>query len=371
MREQIAHLQEEYYLLSLCKIDGIGPASARKLLRHFGSATQVFEMKPRDLMQVHGLNASKVGAIAAFKEFDAVEKELLWCEKNGIQVVTVSGDDYPNRLRHCEDAPLVLFKRGNADLSPPKMVSIVGTRRVTDYGKRLVRELVEHFVPYGVTVVSGLAYGIDIEAHKAAIDTGLPTVAVLAHGLDRVYPPAHTPYAAAMVKNGALLTEFGIKTNPDRENFPMRNRIVAGMSDATIVVESGVSGGSMITADLANGYSRDVFAVPGRIGDDRSEGCNKLIKTQRAHLVESVRDVGYIMGWDLPEKKKHVQHKIFVELSEPEEKIAACLRESGKVQIDDLCLKVEMPVSKVTVHLLNLELNGLVRSYPGKQYEIC
>lgn len=370
MAASVTEFDEAYYLLALCKTDGIGPATSRKLLRKFGSAAEIFRLKPHDLIQASGMNPTKASAIARFKDFDAVERELNWCSKHGIRPVTVADAAYPNRLKHCEDAPLVLFVRGNADLSAPRIVSVVGTRRITDYGRRMARELTEHLAAYGATVVSGMAYGVDIEAHKTALDRGVPTVGVLAHGLNRLYPPAHAEYAAEMVKNGALITEFTTDTKPDRENFPMRNRIVAGMADAVIVVESGASGGSMITADLANGYSRDVFAVPGRIGDDRSEGCNKLIKSQRAHLVESVRDVGYIMGWDLPEKKAPVQQKIFAELSPAEEMIAACLRECGQVQIDELCLKVGMPVSAVTVHLLNLELNGLVRSRPGKIFAL-
>lgn len=370
MPAPVTDFDEAYYLLALCNTDGIGPATARKLLRKFGTAEEVFKLKPHDLMQASGMNPARASAIARFKGFDAVERELKWCADHGVRPVTVLDSAYPNRLRHCEDAPLVLFMRGNADLSAPRMVSVVGTRRVTDYGRRMAREITEHLAAYGAVVVSGMAYGVDIEAHKTALDCGVPTVGVLAHGLNRLYPSAHAEYAAEMVKNGALITEFTTDTKPDRENFPMRNRIVAGMVDAVIVIESGASGGSMITADLANGYSRDVFAVPGRIGDDRSEGCNKLIKSQRAHLVESVRDVGYIMGWDLPEKKPPAQQKIFTELSPAEEIITECLRESGPVQIDELCLKAGMPVSAVTVHLLNLELNGLVRSRPGKIFAL-
>jgi DNA processing protein len=358
-------------LLALCKIEGIGPTSARKLLRYFGSASAIFGAKPTALMQINGLNVTRVKAIAAFKDFEPMDKELRWCERHGVKLLSILDADYPNRLKHCDDAPVLLFKKGPANLSAERMVSIVGTRRVTDYGKQMTREIVAHLQPYGVTVVSGLAYGVDVEAHKTALEMGLPTVAVLAHGLNRIYPSSHTRYANEMEAKGALLTEHTTDAQPDRENFPMRNRIVAGMCDATIVVESGAKGGSMITADLANGYSRDVFAVPGRIGDDRSAGCNKLIKSQRAHLIESVKDLGYIMGWELPEKKHAVQRKIFVDLSPAEEALVNCLRESGQLQIDDICLKAGMATSTVMVHLLNLELNGMVRSLPGKMYTLC
>ncbi len=363
---------ENLYLLALTKVEGIGPGSARKLLRHFGTAQAIFAAKARELMQVHGLHVTRVGAIKAFKEFDALEKELQWCKEHAVELLTLNAPNYPNRLKHCEDAPVLLFKKGPANLSTERMVSIVGTRRITDYGMRVAREIVQHLAAYKATIVSGMAYGVDIEAHKAALDCGLPTVGVLAHGLNKVYPQSHTRYAKAMAQGeGALLTEFTTDTKPDRENFPMRNRIVAGMCDATIVVESGAQGGSMITADLANGYSRDVFAVPGRLGDDRSEGCNKLIKTQRAHLLESARDIGYIMGWELPEKKAAVQHKIFIDLNPQEELVVSCLRENGVLQADELSLKSGLPTSTLMVHLLNLELNGLVRSLPGKMYQLA
>jgi len=360
-----------FYQLALSQVDGVGTLSAKKLIQHFGSAKDAFAGKVRDLLQVPGMNSTRAASIFAFADFAKAEKQIAFCEKNGVDILSYQDKAYPNRLKHCEDGPLVLFKKGNANLCANRMVSIVGTRRITEHGKQITRDLVAGLVPFGVTVVSGLAYGVDIEAHKAALDVGLPTVAVLAHGLNRIYPTAHTKYAAAMVENGALLTEFTTESKPDRENFPMRNRIVAGMSDATIVIESGATGGSMITADLANGYSRDVFAIPGRIGDEHSIGCNRLIKSHRASLLESVKDLEYIMGWQREEKSRSVQKKIFVDLNPNEEKLIFILREKGKIQIDELCLLAGITMSSVMVHLLNLELNGLVRSFPGKMYEVC
>ena len=361
---------EIFYQLALCEVENLGVISVKRLIRHFGSAREVFHLSSRELMQVPGMNHIRATSIANFSDFDTVEKNLEFAEKQGHEIISFLDPNYPNRLTHCEDSPVVLFKKGNADLSAKRMVSVVGTRKVTPYGKDVTRELIESMLPYNITVVSGLAYGVDIEAHKACIELGLPTIGVLGHGLDTIYPNSHTRHALKMVENGALLTEFGINTRPDKENFPQRNRIVAGMTDATIVVESGAKGGSIITANLANGYNRDVFAIPGRIHDPCSEGCNRLIKSNKAALLESAKDLEYIMGWTKKEGSKAVQTKIFVELSPDEEKVMKSIRESGKIQIDALSLEVKLPMSMVMVHLLNLELNGLVRALPGKVYEL-
>ncbi|MCH2214993.1 MAG: DNA-processing protein DprA [Flavobacteriales bacterium] len=361
---------EIFYRLALSEVDHVGVKTAKKLINHFGSSQEVFNLSTRELMQVQGMVLHRAVSISTFAGWERVEKELNYAEDNNIEVVSFTEKNYPNRLKHCEDGPLVLFKKGAADLSAGRMLSIVGTRRITEYGRAMTRKLVESLVPYNVTVVSGLAYGVDIEAHKACIDFGVPTIGVLGHGLDKIYPSSHTRVANDMVSgSGALLTEFLTGTKPDRENFPQRNRIVAGMCDATLVIESASRGGSMITAELANNYHRDVFAIPGRVGDKRSEGCNKLIKGHKAALFESVKDLEYIMGWTLPQESKPIQRKIFVDLSPEEETILAFLREKGKIQIDELSLQLKVPVSMSMVHLLNLELSGLVRSLPGKIYE--
>ena len=363
---------EIFYRLALGQVENVGIKTAKKLIGHFGSAQEVFRLSGRELMQVQGMAHSRATAISGFSDWDKVEKEFDYAESKGIKVLTYTDPLYPNRLKHCEDGPLVIFVKGEANLCAPRMMSIVGTRRLTEYGKLMTRKLVESLVPYGVTVVSGLAYGIDGEAHKACVDFGVPTIAVLGHGLNKIYPPAHTRLANEMVDNGgALISEFTIDSKPDRENFPQRNRIVAGMCDATLVIESAASGGSIITAELANSYHRDVFAFPGRVGDPRSEGCNKLIKGHKAALFESVKDLEYVMGWNLPQKSKPVQKKIFVDLSPEEEQVLFLLRDKGRTQIDELSLTLKSPVSIAMVHLLNLELNGLVRSLPGKFYEAC
>lgn len=371
MNTDALNRDEVFYQLALSQVERVGLMSAKKMVKHFGSARKVFDTSLRDLLQVPGLRDGQAAQIKSFKGFDAIEKEFDFAEKQGIRVLSFQDDAYPSRLKHCVDAPIVLFFKGDADLSANHMISIVGTRRVTEYGKKVCRELVESLIPHNVTVVSGLAYGIDIEAHKACIDISLPTIGVMAHGHDRIYPNSHTRHATAMLDNGGLISEFCTGTVPDRENFPKRNRIVAGMTDATIVIESGIVGGSIITANLANGYSRDVFAIPGRVGDSQSAGCNLLIKSHRAALLESVKDLEYIMGWQKASQAQAIQKKIFVELSPGEDQIFTFLGKNGQTQIDELCLAIEMPMSATMVHLLNLELNGMVRSLPGKVYEVC
>jgi len=363
---------EVFYRIALSKVENIGVKSAKKLINHFGSARELFALDARDLMQVRGMNMVRASAILSFDGWDDVEREMDFASKNEIRVLSHTDGEYPNRLKHCEDGPLVLFVKGDANLCSQRMMSIVGTRKSTSYGRQMTRRIVEDLVPYRVTVVSGLAYGIDFEAHKACLDFEIPTVAVLGHGLNKVYPFSHTPLAEAIVEaGGALVSEFTTDTKPDRENFPMRNRVVAGICDATLVVESAPQGGSIITADLANGYNRDVFAVPGKLGDERSEGCNRLIKTHRAALFETVKDLEYVMGWTVSEESKVIQKKIFVDLSPEEEAVLKMIVEQGRIQIDELSLSLKSPVSTTMIHLLNLELNGLVRSLPGKFYEAC
>jgi len=366
-----ANRDEIFYQLALSRVESVGVRSARKLISHFGSAREVFFLSTRDLLQVQGMRLAQAQSIKGFNEYENVEKELNFASKNNIRALSFQDPDYPKRLTHCFDAPVVLFKKGNADLNAQRMVSVVGTRNITDYGRSVTRDLIKSFLPYNISVVSGLARGVDVEAHSTCLEFGLPTIGVLGHGLDRIYPVGNTKEARRIAREGALLTEFFTGTLPDRENFPKRNRIVAGMTDATIVIESGFTGGSIITADLANSYNRDVFAVPGGIYSERSSGCNRLIKTNRAALLESVKDLEHIMGWKAQEEKHAVQRKIFVDLNSEEEQLINFLNEKGKQQIDDISLETKLPMSTVMVHLLNLEMNGLIRAHPGKVYELA
>ena len=263
-----------------------------------------------------------------------------------------------------------MYSKGTVDYNNQRVISIVGTRKATDYGKDFCNELIKDLVPHNPLIVSGLAYGIDVCAHKAALQHNLPTIGVLAHGLDRLYPAQHKSVASQMLDNGALLSDFKSGTKPDRENFPKRNRIVAGMSDLTIVIESSKKGGSLITAHIANDYNRDVFALPGRIGDSQSEGCNNLIKSHKAALIQSAKDIEYVMGWEVQKKNTPIQTQLFVELTPEQKTLTAILSKQDKIGIDKLSLLAKMPMSQTTSLLLNLEFDGVVKSLPGKLYKL-
>lgn len=362
--------QEIIYQLALSNVEGIGVKSARKLIRYFKSAEEVFQQGVKDLMQIPGMQITQAKSIHQFNNFSKEEKELNFIEKNNFKVYSFLEKDFPQRLLNCEDSPIVLFGKGNMELNPPRVLSIVGNRKITEYGAEICLQLIADLKAYDVTIVSGLAYGVDIQAHRAAIKHKMQTIGVLAHGLNRIYPDSHFRDVNEMVENGGVLTEFGTNSKPDRENFPKRNRIVAGMCDAVIVVESGARGGSIITAEIANSYSRDVFAIPGRIGDPQSEGCNNLIKTNRAALLQSAKDLEYIMGWQAEKIKKSVQTQIFVELGDEEQVMVDFLKAHGEIGIDLLCIQTKIPMSKAMVHLLNLELNGVIKSLPGKKYAL-
>jgi len=298
------------------------------------------------------------------------EEELRFLEKKQLKTVFFLDDEYPNRLRYCDDGPVLLYSKGNMDLNKPYSVSIVGTRDCTEYGSRITERLVEELRPYDPLIVSGLAYGIDTISHRSAIHQGLQTVGVLGNSLDRIYPNSNRSLAEKMLENGGLLSEFESGTQPDRMNFPQRNRIVAGMSDVTIVVESGVKGGSMITARLATSYNRDVAAFPGPIDAPFSAGCNYLIKTNQAALIESCADLIYLMGWQKEESTHSPQKQLFVELNEEEQKLFEALKDNKKQSLDNLSLKCDWTVSKTSTILLELEFKGLIKTLPGKMYAV-
>lgn len=358
--------------IALTLIPNIGDILAKRLVAYCGSPQAVFEEKKASLEKIPGIGQVYANSIANQVDFNRVEEEIRFIEKNNIAPLFYLDSNYPKRLNHCEDSPVMLYYKGNADLNNPKIISIVGTREATEYGKALCEQLVKELVEHNVLIVSGLAYGIDICAHKAAINNSLPTVCTLAHGLDRIYPAIHQQTAQKMLENGGWLTDFMSGTNPDRENFPRRNRIVAGIADATIVIESKKTGGSLITADIANSYNRDVFAFPGRINDTQSEGCNNLIKQNKAALIQSAADIVYILGWESAKTKKNQpqQKQLFLELSHEEEVLVNALKDKISITIDELCFISKLPMSKVSALLLNLEFSGVVRSLPGKAYTL-
>ncbi len=357
------------YQIALTLIKGIGPILAKKLIAYVGSIEGIFNEKERSLIKIPGIGEYLAKQISNQNVLELAENEINFISKHHIETLFFLDKNYPERLKQCPDSPILLFMLGNVDLNAKKIINVVGTRKATAYGKeicnRFISELAERM--RDIIIVSGLAYGIDITAHKAALTNGLQTVAVMGHGLDIIYPSQHRAIAKEITLQGALLTEFTSHSEFLKQNFVKRNRIVAGMTDATIVVESSEKGGALITAELANSYSRDVFAFPGRIDDKHSTGCNKLIKSNKAALIESVKDLEYIMGWDTKKKKDNLQLSIpLSQISDDENKIYSLLKEEGQIDIDSLSQKTELPVYALSAILLNLEFAGLVKAMPGK-----
>jgi DNA processing protein len=359
------------YQIALTQIPQIGPVQAKILLQHC-DAEEVFHAKKHFLEKIEGIGPVRAASVASFKDFSKAEEEIKFIEKYKIKPLFLTNPAYPKRLLNCYDSPTMLYYRGDADLNAAKMVAIIGTRSNTDYGKQVTEKIVKDLSAQNITIVSGLAYGVDAIAHKAAIKNGLPTVGVMAHGLDQIYPAEHTALAKDMVKHGGgLLTEFRSKTKPDRHNFPSRNRIVAGMCDATIVVETSIKGGSMITAELANGYNKDVFAFPGRITDAKSNGCNYLIKSNKALLLTEASELIITMGWASAKKNQaRKQKELFIELSPDEKIVTAILGEKDTVPIDEINLKSGLSSSAVAAAILSLELQNVIVSLPGKLYRL-
>lgn len=365
--------QELLYQVGLTLIPNIGCVHAKILLEHYGSAQNIFKASLRELNSLEGIGTIRARSIKSFGDFSLAEKELQFIEKYRIQPLFITDKHYPQRLLNCYDSPTLLYYKGNADLNSSKIIAIVGTRNHTEYGKQVTEKLVKELSDHHVLIVSGLAFGVDAIAHKAAIKNNLPTVGVLAHGLDQLYPAEHSTLAKDMVKKGGgLLTEFRSSTNPDKHNFPTRNRIVSGMSDATIVVETGIKGGSMITAELANGYNKDVFAFPGRVTDHKSAGCHYLIRSNKAMLLTEASELLDIMNWgEQPRQAAKKQKEIFIELNEDEKRIVNILKEKESTHIDELNLKSGLSSSAVAAAILNLELQNVILSLPGKIYQLA
>ena len=361
---------ELLHALALLKVEGIGDVVAKKLITHCGSAQNVFQSKKKALLAIDGVGEILFKKLQEKNVFQLAENELRFIEKENISYSYFQDENYPERLKHCIDGPVILFECGTIDLQNRKLINIVGTRQITPYGIEFTKKLITDLAPLNPVIVSGFAYGVDIVAHQTAMEHNLQTIGVLAHGLNQIYPKNHKKYMAKMEQNGGFMTEFWSTSNPERENFVKRNRIVAGMCEATIVIESAEKGGSLITANLANDYNRDVFAVPGRISDKYSQGCNNLIKTQRAHLLNSAADLIYILNWDLGQKvSKPIQKQLFVSLTEEEQKIYDYLQTKEKELMDVIALDCDFPIFKISSLLLNMELKGVIRPLPGKLFE--
>jgi len=360
--------QQDLYKLALGFIPNIGAVSAKNLISYCGGIEAVFEAKKTQLKAAPGIGDKRAddiisGSSQALKKAEAELKRL---QGRNIELIFYLDENYPKKLNNYIDSPLLLYAKGNMKLDVPRTVAIVGTRKITQYGIMECEKLVTGLKDYGCTIISGLAYGVDSVAHRKSVELNVPTIGVLGHGMNQLYPAANRELAAKMLKNGGMLTEYALETKPDKENFPKRNRVIAGLADVVIIIESARSGGSMITAEYANNYNKDVFAVPGRSGDTMSEGCNLLIKSHRAHLCDTVDDIAYIMRWD--KETQGTQMELVLDL-EPEEKLLIDLiKENPNIGLDTLHYKTKKPLGQITSLLLNLEFKGLVKPLPGKKY---
>ena len=359
------------FTLALQHVPKIGDIIAKKLINHCGSAEAVFKEKKQNILKIDGIGTTIISGLYDKKHFLVAEQELKFINDNNIKPLYFESSEYPNKLKHCIDGPILLFQSGNINLKKQRMISVVGTRKITTNGVAFCERLVEQLAPFNPVIISGFAYGTDITAQKAAIRHQLQTIGCLAHGLNQVYPKAHKKYWASIEEKGGFLTDFWSSDAFDRKNFLKRNRVIAGLSEATIVIESADKGGSLVTADIANSYNREVFAVPGRVSDSQSIGCNNLIKFQKAHLLSTPMDVPYILNWELEENKKTgIQKKLFVELTGEEKIVYNYLKLNEKSQLDMIALNCNLPTHKTASILLTMELKGVVRPLPGKVFEL-
>ena len=356
--------------IALTLTPNIGDVRAKALLERFGSASSIFSAQKKQLESIEGIGTIAANSIKYFNDYKICEEEISFIEKNNITPLFISDENYPKRLLNCYDSPTLLYYKGNADLNASKIISIVGTRNNSDYGKVTCENLLQDLAEEDVLVISGLAFGIDTIAHKASLKNKLKTVGVLAHGLDKIYPAQNKSLAKEMLTHGGLLTDFRSGTKPDRQNFPSRNRIVAGICDALIVIESSIKGGSLISAELANSYNKDVFAIPGRVNDSRSEGCNYLIKNNKSLLITCADDLLHIMNWKEAPKKIKKQRELFIELTPEEKIITDILSQRESIQIDELYFKSGLSSSAAANALLMLEMQGVVSCLPGKIFKL-
>ncbi len=358
------------YQIALKNITGIGAQRARALIKYFGGLEEVFRADQRLWAEVLSVGPATMRKMSRTLALEAARRELEFIESKGLDVVFFDEARYPHRLRHCSDAPILLYQQGETDLNAKHTVAIIGTRNATPYGKDCVQKLIDGLKPLSPLIISGLALGVDTLAHEHAVRVGLPTVAVLGHSLDRIYPSENKALAQRMQQNGALLSEFEAGTKPDRENFPQRNRIVAGMADVVVVIETGVKGGSMITVSQALSYNRDVCAFPGRADNKMSRGCNLLIKRNQVQLIEGAKDLMYTMGWEVMEQRPVPQKQLFLELNTDEQAVYDRLVEAESLGLDSISVACGWPVSKTSNTLLQLEFKGVIRTLPGKMYTL-
>jgi DNA processing protein len=359
------------YQVALNLIPNIGPKLSKNLISYCGSAKETFANSISKLSKIPGIGQTTALLIRKDPYFSQAEKELKTCESKDIQILSYTDKSYPYRLKSIDSSPIILYKKGSLELNPNRSIGVIGTRTPTSVGKVTTEKLIEGIKPINATTISGFAYGVDTITHRKSLDYDVPTIAILGNALDTIYPSENRElYHKILDKGGAFVSEFNLGVGPEKTNFPMRNRIIAAMSDALIVVESKNKGGSMITAEFANDFNKDVFAIPGRPEDVYSAGCNALIKRNKAHLLETIEDLIYIMRWDVIDSKKHIQTSLFIDLSNEEQTLYELLSTNKDQSIDDLCYKTQMTVSAVSSLLLSMEFKGVIRSLPGKMYSL-
>lgn len=364
--------KELLFAMALQRVQGLGDKLVKSLITTVGSSEGVFQESISALSKIDGIGLARAKAIQSKKVLKQAERELKYVESHRIQCLYFMDEDFPPLLKHCSDGPVLLFSKGNINFNNPRVVSVVGTRRITSYGQSFTEKFIKELSTANPIIVSGFAYGIDISAQKEAIKYQLQTISCLAHGFDTIYPKTHQRYMKAIEENGGFLTEYWSDDPFHRNNFLRRNRIIAGISQATVVIESAEKGGSLVTADIANSYNRDVFAVPGRIDDMQSMGCNNLIKTQQAQLLTSAAELIYLMGWNTSEKLPATQQlNLFTDLSEEQKKIVELLKQRSSEHLDSIALDCELSVAQASSQLLQLELKGIVNPLPGKQFKLC
>ncbi len=358
--------EELIYKLALHFIPGIGAVHAKSLISYLGGVSEIFKSSKKKILAVPGIGAQRCKAILDVENLKRAEKECINIRRNAIDILFYMDTNYPQRLKHFPNSPLLIYKKGNTKLNANRTVGIIGTRRPTPYGIEQCKFLIKQLKPFDVNIISGLAYGIDTIAHRAAVENDISTVAILGSGIDNIYPACNQNLALKMMQKGGIISEFALSTKPDRENFPRRNRIIAALSDVLIVVESAKKGGSMITAEFANEMSKDVFAIPGKLGEEMSEGCNHLIKTHKAHLISEVKDISYIAQWEF--KSRQAKMPFTATLTESEKEIYQIITDHKSIGLDHIIVRTNQSLSDISSVLLNLEFNGLINSLPGKKY---
>jgi len=358
--------------IALTMIPDIGPVTAKKLISHLGSVNAIFSESRESLMRIRGIGPRLSGAITSSRLLEAAKREEAFVARHHIAVSYYKDPGYPRRLKHCLDGPILLYTHGKPVLNEKRILSVVGTRKATSYGKEICRELIRGLAAMfsDLVIVSGLAYGIDVIAHKAALENGLPTIAVLGHGLSTIYPSSHRETAKKISRQGALVTDFHSGVGPERNNFLRRNRIIAGLSDATLVIESGEKGGALITADLADSYDRDVMAVPGRIDDPRSMGCNNLIKRNMAALVTSPSDIAYLLNWQEEVSSRKLPPFPEESLTSLEKRILSLISQFPESTPETISRHTGTPIHTLLSMLVEMELKEWVTVLPGNRYRL-